>query len=632
MALSKQRFIGVSFGVVGDAVCVVATSAGFSAVNLTGFSTSEALSVLASLAELRDGAQRQQKRGDPRIALVMYDTVVDIELVVKDLTPAQKNILFGLYREKEDRNRDLPIYDCSTPEYKGVVTVDDFKVSLLPGKVLRVARVARQKRAGLVFYDISSHFDYLTLGEAAEKFLKIRHNGRLEKNLLPLWSSGLVEQLAQRCELEAALIVELAEKVRDVVEPLDLKLRQWYGPSAIAARCLHKWGARKQAKRLNEKNSPHELIRAIDCAYFGGRVEAIKLGTVSKVTTFDLNSAYAYAVTLLSQFYSTLKFTREYQAAPFSCWLASYSFPANVSLGPLPTRARTGGVSFRRAGKGYFWWPELDYVLQHYPDCIDVQWGYVCSEEYRPVQFANAVEEVYDYRNRLKAAGEPGENIVRLALANLYGKFSQNTGNAYFQCRAWAGWITSLVRRLLLEAVTGIEDKVICFCQDAVHFTQLQDVPKTIGLGDGLGEWKRKEFASGLYISPGIYTLQRYDQSRKNATRGSNSSMLDFNRIASDLSARQVSELTRLFFVGWKLSQQESVRYGRSYLQEVEESLSLVPSRLQARNYLHGEFDWSQGYKDSLINTRFAGESFRYVPPSDSSLAMRLRLKDRGWV
>ena len=615
-------FIGLSFGVVDNKLCAIATSAGYSIADLEGISTRTALHFLWSLAYLNEYKQT------PKPALVMFDAAVDLELLLQSLSSAKKDIIFGLYKAKEDRYcSDLPIYDQTTPEYRGIVETMGFTLSQLPGKVLRLKR---GRRSALALYDVSAYFNATDINEAAQKFLGASRLETIEKNLLPLWKDGLEGQLIDRCEQEARLIVRLADKVYQTVAPLEIVPNQWYGPSTIATKCLTKWQARRQAKRLNPKNSPGELLKAIDCAYFGGRVEAIKLGTIEDVRTFDLNSAYAYATTLLSQFYKPLRFTRKYydiESSPFSCWLVEYELPEDIKLGILPTRAPTGGISFRRRGAGYFWQPEVDYLVKAFPDKFNIRWGYI-GPEYNPVTFAGHIKEMYEYRSGLKAQGDAGEKIIKLALANLYGKFAQNTGTAHFQCRSWAGWITSFVRRLLLDAVQGLEDSVICFCQDAVHLQGTE--ARQLIIGDGLGEWKRGSYASGLYVSPGIYDLREQGQSVKQAMRGSNLG-LDFEQITRDLSERQATVLERTFFVGWQLSRQVGLKWADSYLQEVHEALDLIPSKLKARNYL-SQFDWGSEHRDSVISNAFNGQlSSRYIP-SDSlhPAALRLRLRDRG--
>lgn len=612
------NFVGVSFGVADNKLCAIATSAGYGVADLKGLSTKTALSFLWSIA--------YTGRGN---ALVMFDAAVDIELLLRDLTSHKKDILFGCYQIAENGNRDLPIFDEHTPEYRGIAETMGFTLSQLPGKILRLAH---GKQRALAFYDISSYFMVEDINAAAKRFLNSDTElPMIEKNLLPLWNEGVADALIDRCIVEAKLIQRLAEKVQSVVDPLGVAPKQWYGPSAIAARCLYKWKARRQAKILNEKNAASELLKAIDCAYFGGRVEMLKLGTLEGITTYDLNSAYAYACTLLAQFVKPLRFSRKYsgiEASPFSCWLVEYELPSDTVLGVLPTRSPAGGISFRRRGKGYFWQPEVDYLVQRYPGCFSVTWGYE-GPEYKPVTFAANIESMYAYRNKLKAQGDAGEKIIKLGLANLYGKFAQNTGAAHFQCRSWAGWLTSFVRRLLLDAVTGIEDQVICFAQDAIHLHQA--TVERLPIGDGLGEWKRAHYASGLYVAPGIYDLYDQGESVKTAIRGGNLG-LDFARLAGELSRKHATSLERTFFVGWQLARQVPVKYQTAYLQEVRERLDLVPSNLRARNY-SAQFDWTKEYRDSEISSAFSGQlSSRYVPSDQHhSAALRLRMRDRGW-
>lgn len=609
------EFIGLSFGVRNDKLCAIATSNGYGVADRDGLTTREALAFLWSLSYVKKKA-----------VLVVYDSAVDFELLLRDLTKRQKDNLFGVTRQLEEKAKDTPLYEPPPPSGREVTEALGYRLSMLLGKVFRLTR---GHKTALTVFDIEAFFSCGDLRQAVKKFLN-QDIPRLEDTGLELWGEALESDLLDRCVLEAGYVARLAEKVQQVIEPLDLNLRQWYGPSAIAARCLTKWGARKEAKRLHEKNSAYELLKAIDCALFGGRVESFKLGTIRDIKTFDLNSAYAYAVTLLSQFYKPLRFTRQYEQykhEPFSVWLVDYQLPETVTLGVLPTRAPGGAVSFRARGRGYFWQPEVDYLRQRYPDSFSVKWGYVGP--YEQISFASKVDKLYEYRMKLKADGDYGESVIKLALANLYGKFAQNTGSAHFQCRAWAGWITSLVRRLLLEAVTGVEDQVVCFCQDAVHVT---GADLNVDIGTGLGQWKAARYAEGFYAAPGLYDLRETaGATAKQATRGVNLD-LDWQRIAGELSARQSVELERSFFVGWQLAQANPVVYGSRYLSEVQESLSLIPVKLRARNY-RSEFDWLNEHSDSTINRQFSGQlSARYIPQDISHGALRLQLKDRGWT
>lgn len=615
--MQETNFVGISFCVLDNKLCAIGTSNGYGIADTQGLSTRTCLAFLWSLTYDRQPGDRY----------VTFDSSVDFELLVRGLTKYQKDKLFGVLRRKEETVKDTPLYEPPAVDRREIVEALGYRMSAIPGKIFRLTC---GKKTALVLYDLESYFCAGDVNETVMHYLG-EAVPALEKNLLPLWTEALEEKMLDRCFLEAEYIKRLAEKVKATVDPLDLRMRQWYGPSAIAARCLTKWEARSQMKRLHPGNAASELLKAIDCAYIGGRVEVLKLGTVKDVRTFDLNSAYAYAVTLLSQFYQPLKFTREYHAnhiSPFSVWLVDYELPADVQLGVLPTRATTGSISFRRRGRGYFWQPEVDYLRQRYPESFGVKWGYI-ARDYEPVKFGNNVRDLYDYRMQLKSAGDKGESIIKLALANLYGKFAQNTGSAHFQCRAWAGWITSLIRRLLLEAVTGIEDNVICFCQDAIHLNDGAEA--RVELGQGLGQWKRQQFDHGFYVAPGVYHLSDQVGTAKIANRGATQE-LDFAKIATDLSIRQVSSLTRAFYVGWALARSGNQAYSNSYLQEVEETLNIIPANLRARNY-QSAFNWSLEYRDSQINSQFSGQlSARYIPQDEVTGALRLRLKDRGWI
>lgn len=604
------NFAGVSFGVFDNRIAVVATSTGFVAHKSEGMRTREVLACLLSL--------------DVAPVYCVYDCAVDYELVFRDLNQWDKDKLFGIWRAKEESIKDTPLYNADRQaeavEYQGA------RLHYLGGKIFKLRRLG-PKRKGLTIYDIASYFDYADTKTAAARYLN-ETLPVVERNMLDLWTGATRDALIERCQCEAELIARLAARVESAVEPLDLKLRQWYGPSAVAAKCLNKWKARAQAKRLNDRNSPHELLQAIDRAYFGGRVEAIKLGTLRDISVIDINSAYAYATAMLCRFAKPLRFTRTLELDnPFSVWLIDYKLPKDAILGALPTRAPAGAISFRLEGRGYFWQPEVEYMAQRYPGRFRVRWGYIARDA-EPVTFGPQIQELYDYRMLLKAQGDAAENIIKLTLASLYGKFAQNQGAAWFQCRAWAGWITSYVRRMLLDAVTGNEDKVISFNQDAIHFEAGANIRMPIG--EGLGEWKLKRFASGLYVAPGIYDLQDAATKGKRATRGVNMD-LDFDRIARELSDRQVAELARTFFVGWQLARMAAVKYEKHYLSDMSETLRILPLKLRARNY-QANFDWFSESRTSTINKRYGGTISALYHPADQNHCLRLQLKDRGWA
>lgn len=619
------QFTGISFGAIKDRVCVIACSNGVIITKREGMNTRE---VIATLIALRKDSGLRTQDSKTKQAFVVYDSSVDFELAFRDLTRADKDKLFGIWRQKEDKYaQDTPLYEWN--RRADAIEFEGLRVSYLTGKI---CRISQPKRSGLTIYDIAGYFENADIATSAREFLSERPP-TIQRQDLALWKDAEFEQVIERCEAEAQLIVRLAEKVEQVILPLQINNRQWYGPSAIASRCLSKWKARRQGKRLTERNAAHELIKAIDCAYFGGRVEAVKLGTVHDVSVFDLNSAYAYATTLLSRFAKPLRFSRDAKELniPFSVWFCEYELPGDAILGVMPTRAPRGSISFRRRGKGYFWQPEIEYLARRYPGSYKIGWGYVARDA-EPISFAKDVQAMYDYRQELKAQGDAGQKIIKLALSNLYGKFAQNTGGAFYQCRAWAGWITSYIRRMLLEAVTGIEDKVVCFAQDAIHVDRWEGARAPVAIGEGLGQWKQSDYASGLYLAPGIYDLKSTVDGElgKVANRGSNLD-LDFQRIGQELSDRQASELQRVFFVGYALASQATVKYGVNYLSEVSESLQLIPGRLRARSY-DTRFDWLKESRTSRMSDSYSGlMSSRYFP-QEQSVSLRLRLKDRGWV
>src|SRR6267142_140693 len=164
-----MKFIGVSFGVVDNRLVAIATSERYSLVDLAGISTVNALGFLLSIAKLNPA---------PKRALVMFDAAVDLELVLQDIPARQKDVLFGLYKKQENRAQGLPIFDDTTPEYKGVMDWRGFRLSMLAGKILRV-KLIKGDVPGLTFFDIASYFES-DIDGAAVRFLNANPLDRVE--------------------------------------------------------------------------------------------------------------------------------------------------------------------------------------------------------------------------------------------------------------------------------------------------------------------------------------------------------------------------------------------------------------------------------------------------------------------
>jgi len=244
--------------------------------------------------------------------------------------------------------------------------VRGYKLTLANGKKL----VIRKNKKSITFYDVYGFF---------RKSLKIAVKTWLGKNVdildkdvfLQIKHLTKLEALQEYANLETQYITELASKLNNSLTENNINLSSYHGASAVSSWFLHKTKAKDEFYNYKHKYqlSP-ELYKAHRQAYYGGRVEQFKIGTLKNVNVYDINSAYASASLLLPQFLRKPTFTRNYKPNEiFSLWFCEYNFKNNdIYLGLLSYRNKIGNsITYRLQGKGFYYQPEIEFILKHYP-------------------------------------------------------------------------------------------------------------------------------------------------------------------------------------------------------------------------------------------------------------------------
>ena len=370
---------------------------------------------------------------------------------------------------------------------------------------------------------------------------------------------------------ECALLVDVLGAVRAFLLQLPgdgVDLRGWYGAGAIAASWLRRAGARRLMRRFDERHVGADLLDAFSGAYHGGRVEARIVGTVSSVYRYDINSAYAWAIThmgrLSYRWYPTERFLPDL-AARMSVWRVSWSLPVGAAIGPFPVRSPTGGITYPLNGSGWYWWPEVRAARGAWGNRrIRVEQGYVCMEGGKPIgadgdahgqhTLGTVLKTMYQYRH-VTGSDTPGGRLLKLALAAVWGKFAQarSAGSTnddepgWWFCQPWAGWVTSFVRATIISAVAGKEDTVIAISTDGIVTTRPLDVP----CNDNLGGWRVERYASGTFLLPGLFRLVSEDGTDAvEKTRGFERAQFDWETLLDDLNRKAESTIRVRRFIG----------------------------------------------------------------------------------
>lgn len=545
------------------------------------------------------------KKGTDKAVFVSYGFSFDIEIMFRKLSNDQKDRLFQscnaqsrraqLEQERISNRRRLKTLKQETPEYQDAVangTFIDFllsdletashagyEIEYISGKILKIKKDAAQ----FILYDIYGFFR-APLASAVCNWLGRRTpvNRAITRN---------------EASMQAALISELAAKLDNELQRYGINISQYYGSGAIANKFFQRSNARKQYKnfRYREHYKKQELYDIARCAYFGGRVEQLKLGCIGQpIYVYDINSAYPAAITHLPVLLKEPECTSDYVAdAPFSVWYVTYDFSAlNPYLGYLPFRGLSEAIQYGLKGCGYYWQPEVNYLVNRYPDCVRVEYGYILRD-YQVAPFTSVMRDLYDLRIRAKRDGSPLASVMKHTATTIYGKFcSREKVGAYYNLM-YAGFVTSFIRARLLAAVNSAEDSVICFSTDAVHSLK----PLPLSLSDKLGEWTRKEYASGFYLESGVYALNTFDGHRKIARSG----FKDFNidKAISEFEEKGLYTVEVENFINYNLFATRPAHISADYLSIDKQTQYREPLNSKARAFQKNV----NGFYDSKIVT-----------------------------
>jgi len=609
---------------------------GRSLSNADGITTRAALHFLYSLSAL------SRRKEYARAKFVWYAAHFDVELILKDLPARLKDVAFPSKEDERERARlrrliernrvlineyvqkhaqldkangakvmqSLPLPFASVNLARKWIdrqiievererrqllkrvnaaetfTYSGFKIRVRPGKSITLSKPNTTGRGwkGVTLYDLCHFFDRKPLPEVSRQFLgySLPELERVRETALPLWANAdkqaALDSAAKFVGAVTQTIEHLAKRLNEYFEAIGLKLTRWYGASSAVNTLLRQWEARREMRQFTEDNTPRALFHAIETSFYGGRIETLKLGTVPHVYVYDLNSAFAWAASVLPRVNRQWRYTRTYNPhEPFALWWVEYALPDNTYFGLLPHRER-GQICYKQRGRGWYYSPEVAELARRFPGCFKVRHGYTIP--YTRVSFGENIARLYEQRRELiKREGKGGgEKIIKSMLHNFYGKFAQTAGRAQYYCAPWAGFITSLVRAEMLRVTEGQERDVICFHTDAVH--SLKPLARAT-VGEGLGEWSVKEYGPTAYIQSGIYCPM--DSPDKAATRGFG--YIDFENALDELNTGGQFTAEREYFVGWRLSRMADMDTREQYLRRRRERQVIQPQISPARTF-----------------------------------------------
>jgi len=334
--------------------------------------------------------------------------------------------------------------------------------------------------------------------------------------------------------LEIAMLERLMEKFRALCDELDLRPLKWQGPGNLVSAVFR----REKLPRNNQINlfdTKPELMRMANAAYYGGRFEVSSFGDIEgPVYQYDINSAYANTYRnlpcLIHGQWKRINSGILGTSGRIRVLDIEFSHSNSFHWGALPVRTAKGTLIFPRAGRGFYWSPEVDTALR-YGVSLRSHGGW----EYRQTcdcRYFGFVDDMYAARARIgkDVRGLP----LKIVLASTYGKLAQSVGCAPYSNPIWSGLIVSTVRAQLCDAALRhkLGADVLMLATDGVFTRTPIDLP----IGKRLGEWDLKEHSGIFIVQSGVYFLPGEDKTKSTKTRGIPQSKV----IASENEFRQV--------------------------------------------------------------------------------------------
>ena len=428
--------------------------------------------------------------------------------------PDAINVSFAFSYDVEMMLRDLNIKSWQRLYTEQTVRWAEYTIQYYPGKWFNVSSMVDGKKVSARIWDLFGFFQtsFVSALQAnlpdtpnLEKIISGKGSrstfdlADFDTLILPYWV----------VEIEA--LAKLAEQLRSYLHTAELYISSWHGPGAIANYLFRTKGIKE-----HKGNTPTEVANMSQFAFSGGRFEQFRVGRANApVYVYDINSAHPSGIAKLPSLTSGSwrHVERRSPNVDFGIYFARYydrEGMAPVRPQPMFYRDRNGLVTWPAEVYNCYWTPEIQALeLTGHADKLDIIEGWEYHHDGTlPFKW---VPEMYDTRQKWKAAGNGAQMALKLGLNSLFGKTAQRIGwernnraPTWHQLE-WAGFITSHTRSVLWPALWQAWEKqaLIAVETDSVFSLEPLDLP----LSKSLGEWGLTKYDDCIFLQNGVYFL-----------------------------------------------------------------------------------------------------------------------------
>lgn len=454
--------------------------------------------------------------------------------------------------------KDLEVRALYVLREKGTVFWHGYHIEHLPRRWLLV----RYRGISVKIFDVFLFFN-CKFGKALRKYSvgSPENLDRIDagKEERPNFTWEQIDEIEEYWELELKYLVELMEKLREIIYRAGYKITSWHGPGALASYALRIYGTSNHM----DKASPTAIVDAARYAMFGGRFNPFLCGYYDgPVHGRDINSAYAWAFSRLPSLangkwrYEPYADKQSTTTVRLGLYHIRYKGKYTRSPNPLPHRSRKGEVSFPCATEGWFHASEAALVRNDpNAEFLDA-WVFEDDGSY-PFEW---ILEVFEERLRLQEIGDASEKTLKWMLAALYGQAAQragwerNSGPPKWHQLEWAGAVTAECRAMIFSAARQAGKSLVSIDTDGFYsLAPVNNLPN--GAGEKLGEWKLETYTGILYLQNGIYWLRNMEGEWESPkSRGIPRKKLDFDVVYPMLLRNEELTVNQHMFIGYGLA------------------------------------------------------------------------------
>ncbi len=564
----EQTFIGLDGEGIADKYVLIQDSEGGELCNLHGLSTITLFDWLL---------RRNRELANFTPCFVGFVTSYDVNMMLRDVD-------------------DETLREVFQTDDKQFVRWREWEFLYIPRKVFKLRRDGET----FTLYDVFTFFGS-SFVKACEGILgdvpRLIREGKEERVAFKREDFSRIKRYNA---LECQYLVKRCDRLREILESQEIKIRKWHGPGAVAEYVLGKRGINLHTEypRYSEDHVPLGLLEAWDCAYYGGRFETTGIGSFEKVSVADINSAYPFALSRLSKLDYAVRwarqekprgFTHGYHAVYLVEWLCTGPRP----FGPFPWRHHSGRIFYPLNGLGWYWRSEVEAAWKAFPGCIKLHEVWYQNEG-EPSILQNEIPRLYNLRRDLKEQKDAGEYALKITLNSIYGKLAQRVGFAPFKCTPWAGQVTAATRAMLLNAARGRERDVLAFATDSIVSRSNLRLPNS----HALGAWKTEHHDKFLILMNGFYRMDDVTES-KSALRGVGKDFA-WDAAIESLNTHQYYEYQSRAFVTHSMAIHFPNKFGADRLKFVNVTKRLSPFEGTRREFDETKIrDWEHEHVTS---------------------------------